>query len=569
MSGIVTATISKIEAGTKKVTQLNSKYSLMSIDLIKSVNHIPSAEIVVVDGDAAQQKFELSDSEFFQPGSKISIKLRYENEDTDSLVFVGYVIKHGLQAHHSNSTLTLYLKDAAIKLTQGRNNAIFRDQHDMAIMQGLIKAAIARDNKRNIEDLTLGPCKPTKTSMAHPEMVQFYCSDWDFILARAAANGLWVMVEEGIISIQAPNTLARKTVELEYGRDEILEFDVEADIRQQYASIEAIAWDAENQKLTPPQKSADYSLKQKNLKPATLGPLIGADKFQLISGANLAPNELKDWASAKMSQHRLGLLKGHIQIIGNATLNLGDTLKLTKFGNRFSGQALITGVRHQVSEIGWYTDIQFGLSSVSYAPSDDVIAPPANQLLPAVSGLQIGVVGDQVNPDDALKVQVKLPRLTPTLATQKSDQQDGCVWARLATLEAGRSSGTLFRPEADDEVILGFLNDDPREPVILGALHNKVNKPPLPPSKDNFQRGIVTKEKLKVIFDDKEKSIRLETPNTNRIILIDEDGAIYIEDENNNKFKMNSDGIQISSDKNIAIKSKGKVTLKGSNIDVK
>ena len=30
------------------------------------------------------------------------------------------------------------------------------------------------------------------TSYQHPEMVQYYCSDWDFALSRADANGLFI-----------------------------------------------------------------------------------------------------------------------------------------------------------------------------------------------------------------------------------------------------------------------------------------------------------------------------------------------------------------------------------------
>lgn len=573
MPGVVTATIARLEP-PQPPKLLGAQYVLLSLDVITEVNKIPSAEIVLVDGDAAQQTFELSDTDFFKPGSKIEIALRYEGTP-DVTVFIGYVVKHGLQANRKKSTLTLYLKDAAIKLTQRRNNAIFRQKDDMAIIKDILQTVLTQDQQRNVADLKIGDLQPSKTAVVHPEMVQFYCSDWDFILSRAAANGLWVLVDMGIISIQSPALIENVPVELEYGLDEIFDFEIEADIREQYATVAAIAWDPQTQALSPPQQGTDYALDQDNLDPAALGKTIGADQYHLVSGAALDPKELRDWASATTLNQRLAMLRGRIQIPGRADVQLGDTLVLKKFGDRFSGTALITGVRHQVNETGWQSDIQFGLPATPFAPSQEVMEPPANRLLPAVNGLQIGVVSATADDAGDLKVQVLVPGLTVTAAPQPSDKHNGLVWARLATLDAGLAAdgkqgrGTLFRPEPGDEVVLGFLNDDPRQAVILGALHNAVNPPPLPVTPDNLQRGMVSKEQLKVVFNDEDRSIRLETPNTNRIILVDEDGAIYIVDENNNQFTLNADGIQLSSDQDIAITAKGNVILKGGNIDVK
>lgn len=124
MPGVVTATVARLEP-PQPPKLLGAQYVLLSLDVITEVNKIPSAEIVLVDGDAAQQTFELSDTDFFKPGSKIEIALRYEGTP-DVTVFIGYVVKHGLQANRKKSILTLYLKDAAIKLTQRRNNAVGR-----------------------------------------------------------------------------------------------------------------------------------------------------------------------------------------------------------------------------------------------------------------------------------------------------------------------------------------------------------------------------------------------------------------------------------------------------------
>ena len=39
-------------------------------------------------------------------------------------------------------------------------------------------------------------------------------------------------------------------------------------------------------------------------------------------------------------------------------------------------------------------------------------------------------------------------------------------------------TGGFALPEVDDEVLVGFLNDDPRSPVVVGGLWNGSDSPP-------------------------------------------------------------------------------------------
>lgn len=547
MTGVVTATITDVDSSQI----MNSQYSLMSIDIIHEINKIPTAQLVLLDGDAAQQTFDISNSDFFKPGKKIEIKLRYEREP-DFTVFTGLIVKHNIRANNTKSILTLYLKDETIKLTQKRTNAIFQDQDDLTIIKNIVEGiGLTLSNQSNQKNPIL----------THSEMVQYYCTNWDFILSRTEANGLWLMANNGEIKVQDPQSLDEDSITIIYGLDEIYDLEIEADIREQFEEVEAVTWDNEQQLLSQPQAGIPYPLKQTNLDPNDLGNSIGADKEQLISGAQLTIAEAKAWANAKLQKHRLSMIKGRILMAGRGDLQLGTWLKLEKFSDSFNGETLITGIRHQVSEQGWQTDIQFGASADFFAASNDIIAPPANALLPAVHGLQIGVVGAAVDdPDGMFRVSVKVPRLI--------DKNDATIWARLATLEAGLERGLMFRPEAGDEVILGFLDDDPRQAIILGSLYSKKNKTPVSVTTENMERGIFSKEKLSLVFNDEDKSISITTANGNSIILTDKDKGIHLVDENNNKITMNAEGIEISSDKDIMISAKGNITLKGGKIDV-
>ena len=138
-------------------------------------------------------------------------------------------------------------------------------------------------------------------------------------------------------------------------------------------------------------------------------------------------------------------------------------------------------------------------------------------------------------------------------------------------MDAGKKRGSFFYPEIGDEVILGFMNDDPREPVILGMLYSKNadGKPPIEPTEDNFIKGIYTKEKLKLVFDDEKKTVTIETPGGNKIFIADDDDSVItLTDSNNNKIEMTKDGIDITSGKDIKMKATGDITIEGVNITI-
>ena len=148
------------------------------------------------------------------------------------------------------------------------------------------------------------------------------------------------------------------------------------------------------------------------------------------------------------------------------------------------------------------------------------------------------------------RVKVHVPTITSS--------NEG-IWARVATLDAGPERGVYFRPQVNDEVILGFLNDDPREAVILGYLHSKdTNKSPLPETEGNLEYGFVTKEKIKLIFDDTNKRMTL-IAGEKSIVINNDSSAIELKDENSNSIKMDSSGITIQA-------GTGNVTIKGTQV---
>ena len=117
------------------------------------------------------------------------------------------------------------------------------------------------------------------------------------------------------------------------------------------------------------------------------------------------------------------------------------------------------------------------------------------------------------------------------------------------------SSGTFWLPEPDDEVLVGFVNNDPAHPVILGSIYGAKHKPPYEYTAENNMKALVTRKKLKIEFDEEKKII------TVKVELNDEGKSVTLTDANGNEVKMDKDGISLSSAKDIKLSAKGNITM--------
>jgi len=135
------------------------------------------------------------------------------------------------------------------------------------------------------------------------------------------------------------------------------------------------------------------------------------------------------------------------------------------------------------------------------------------------------------------------------------------LWARLAQPAASKGVGMYFYPEVGDEVILGFLGDDIRAPVILGSLYSKERSPAYVTEAANNIKAIVTRNKLTLEFDEAKNSITLKTPGNNHLIISDTAEGLVLTDQQHNTITLSSDGIDLVSKSNIRITAANNINL--------
>jgi Rhs element Vgr protein len=522
--------------------KVNGKLASPSVNLVSmimehEINRIPTLTLILDDGDAAREDFETSSLDLFAPGNELELQAGYLAEKP--LVFKGVIVRHRIEIDQAAPHLELICKDPAFRMCLRRESRYFEDISDHELAEELMK--------------TYGLTGEIETAgYRHAELVQYNVSDWDFLIMRMEMNGWLTNVENGRVRIQPPDLQQEPVKTLQYGKN-VIAFEGELDVRNQFQETKTATWNYSAQEILESQ-AVDTAAKagrdqQRMLKNQ---PFVNGDlPNTLRHGGRRSEDELQEWANARLLRERLSWAQGRVEFEGDPAVKPGMLIKLGGLGRRFEDPALVTGVRHEFSGGIWTTNAVFGLSPKSFADTVKVEAPPAAGLLAAVQGLQFGLVTQIENdPDGEFRIQVRLPIIDP---------QSPGIWARLATLDAGPERGSFFLPEIDDEVIVGFVNDDPRDAVVLGMLHSRNKAAPFSAKADNHEKGFVSREGMKVFFHEGEKSITLETPGGNRLVISDEKKGFVLSDQNGNSIEMNANGITLNSEKDIVLKAKKNV----------
>lgn len=530
---------------------IDSAWQVVGIDTWSQVNRVPRAQIVLYDGNPATGTFAISSTAVFLPGSKVTIEAAYDDRKK-SVIFSGEVVRQGIEIDEAGAArLVVEVTDPAIRMTLDRRSAVFTGFKDSSLIGKLIS------------DNGLRP-KVTDTKTELPETVQYYASDWDLMVTRAEVNGFVVVAEGGTVTVGPPDTNSAAVLTLKYG-ESVLDLRAELDASSQLASsaIRSVAWDPATQKVVEAGPGSVRVKEQGEPSSEQLAKVFGIKQFRQQTGGSVQQPSLKEWSSAELLKSRLSKIRGWVRFAGSAKVKPGVTLDLQGLGPRFNGTAWVSGVHHSLSEGQWVTTADFGLSPRWFAAEAPFIeAPEASGQLPGVQGLQTGIVRKVgKDPDGEFRVQVHLPLV--------GEAAKALVWARLCTLYAGNKIGTFFYPEPGDEVIVGFMNDDPRFAVILGSVYSKKLAPPRVPDDKNDQKAIVTRGKLEIGFDDKDGVLEIRTPK-HVVRLDDKKGEVRIEDGNKNRVALSKGGIALESASsltitakgNVAIQAKGNLTLK-------
>lgn len=193
---------------------------------------------------------------------------------------------------------------------------------------------------------------------------------------------------------------------------------------------------------------------------------------------------------------------------------------------------------------------------------------PSEQL----SGVWNAIVTNNKDPENLGRVKLKFPHREGEL---ESD------WVRVATMMAGNDRGSLFIPEVNDEVLVSFLMGRLDQPVVIGSLWSKKDKPPAGEENNNI-RKIKTKSGHEITFNDKagDEAITIKTKKGHSIVLSDKDGSIKAATaDSQHSMELDQTGkkvtvlsgtskVELTSSGNVTISGNGSLTVKGTEVKV-
>ena len=384
--------------------------------------------------------------------------------------------------------------------------------------------------------------------------MQFDATDWDTLLTRAEMNGMLVITDAGKISVKPPETSGAAALEVAYG-ESILDLRAEMDAVSQYAAsaVKSVAWDSATQALIQSSGASATVTEAGNVTSDTLAKVLGINSFARLTAGLVAQEDLTAWSSAELLRSKLSKICGQVRFQGSALAKPGTMIALAGLGDRFNGNVFVSGVHHSIRDGDWTTNVDFGLPAGWHAEQRPSAFAAAAGHLPPIRGLQTGVVKQiHEDPAGAFRILVTLPLV---------QADNNSVWARLASFYASNAVGTVFYPEIGDEVIVGFMNEDPRFPVVLGSVYSSKLAPPYPPDQKNKIKGLKTQSKMELTFDDTDKIITIKTPGGHVFVMDDKAHSISVTDSNKNSMVLGDKGIILDSASNIEIKAKGNISI--------
>ncbi|WP_080433730.1 phage baseplate assembly protein V [Burkholderia ubonensis] len=483
--------------------QVLQTLKLLYLKTEQRVNGIPSATLVLsVPGNAQQALGTSQEVAECQPGALMSISVDDEVLHKRVELFSGVITGCSLTLSQGQAELLLTLKHSLSQLDNVIRSQVFMDKTDGEIIRALCPASVAEIRNQ------------AGMNIRHEQRVQFRCSDWRMLRHCLDACGAWLIAEPSVVHIIQPTLSARPDHNLQAQNGPLMErARWQFSAVDQPANLKLMAWDIDAQSLV------SASARQATLGSGALDPGKGKRLNQtpwvLGYGTSPSAEALRCQADSLLLNLQLNRVQGEFRVQGTAKYRPGQTLKLSGFGQDLDGTGMMTAVTHTIVPSRWTTSLTIG---------DRGLAPAATPL-PQVSGLLPGIVAeyDQDDPKNFYRLLIHLNVLD-------SDNNKNQLWARFAMPYATKGSSFICYPEPGDEVVVGFFEDNPNYPVIVGALHNPKKPPAVKPGEDNGLKGWRTDE-LRLQIDTRQNNLSLQAGGGSEVTL-DKSKALIIKCSN-------------------------------------
>ncbi len=405
--------------------------------------------------------------------------------------------------------------DAAHRLTLGKKTRAWGTGLAPTVTEAQIVTTIAAEHGlAPIIDMT------GLAGIMYEYVMQYNQSDWDFLWARARMLGYQVF-SDGLTLRFTQASLPRQMlpVNLAWGQN-LRNFKPRFVASGAATIVMASGWnsDLKSGVAAPsiPGSSALDLTSSPTVSKAITGSVAITTGFRskardfVIAPFVRTPLIASAIARARFLQHESHYVRASGDAVGDPNLLAGCNAVVLNVGVRFAGTYFVTQARH-IYRGGDY-QVEFEISgrnpyTLSHMTGQD---PEVNKIYGAVVGLVI----DVNDPMLTGRVKVRFPWMPMGNMGPITS-----AWARMASFGSGMNRGIYFTPEMNDEVLVIFEHGDVNYPYIVGALWNKIDRPPMHLPGKAVMAGMVNQRIIRsrsghvIVMDD--------TPGQEKIVIQD------------------------------------------------
>jgi uncharacterized protein involved in type VI secretion and phage assembly len=423
----------------------------------EDMNHVEKIEVRNFVGLPDMATIRMADPEGrhvtdppFFIGDEIEIMLGDIEASNPSAVFTGEVVTFEPEFTTAAATISVRAYDKSHRLHRNRRSATFQDM----TLSDVVKKVVGENG------LQTGTIDSTTT--VHPFLQQSMESDLDFINRLAALENCEFGFSEGKAFLQTRRN-GGGTVPTLAWRENVKSFKPRMSAAQQHDKVKVSSYDPVSRAAVVGEATTPGALPRPAQEVRDKASAFGASELLVSDRVANTADEARTIAQSTLDKLASGSFEAEGTMEGNPAVKAGGKLKLEGFG-RFDGEHDLSSVTHVYGHGDFRT--RFNISGRNPRTLTDVMRPKAER--DWTSGLVIGLVTNIQDPESLGRVRVQFPTL--------GDSIEG-IWARVALPGAGPDAGLSFMPQIDDEVVVGFEHGDTRRPVVLGSLHNSVDKP--------------------------------------------------------------------------------------------
>jgi phage protein D len=328
---------------------------ILSVSYKDNIREIDSFDITINNWDADKRAFKYSDSDLFDPGKELELKMGYYGANRLRPMLKGQITSlRPSFPNNGGSTLTISGLNTLYK---------FRTQQESHSYENLTDTQIAKQIGSRLQIDVEGEERGEETLKY---LIQDNQYDIIFLMSRARRIGYDLFIDESgaggksVLKFKRSTDVRRLTYRLSYGKS-LNEFQPELTTANQVGKVTVRGWDALQ------KKKIEYTATRDQLITKGVGAKGGQSKIDQSfkdKAEIVATKPVESQAEAELLAKQIlegiakEMVKGTGSIVGLPDIRAGVALEIDGLGERFSGRYFVIATNHTIGDGGYTTQFE-------------------------------------------------------------------------------------------------------------------------------------------------------------------------------------------------------------------